>query len=310
MAKSIFDRIGAQADNAVAGLTAARMDYLVRRVAAKGDPEGNGNLVEIPKAFGLWTSKGTFLANAVGDEYRVVQHAEQMQVMDALVAQGKAKLRTVGSLSERTAFAWADLPIITEVRPGDPVQWGLLMTSSHGATANHAFLMAERPACKNVMPRLYKGGVLGLKVTLRHSGDVQQKLHRVSQMLEAALNQVNVEHDMWRQLAGKKISKADALALVRQWTGAEEAAKLGDRDKVAKLEMQAEHVCKLADTSPGSKGDSSLWELLNGMTFFLDHAQARYARSIAAAKRFAASTLDGVQGKKRDLALAMVQAKL
>jgi hypothetical protein len=300
MSKSIFDRIGHATGDTQDGLQRSGMNYLVRRVQLQGD--GGNGAQDVRGAFGLYTSNGTFLKNAVGDEYRVVQHAEQLQLMDRLVEQGKCKMRTVGALSDRTAFAWADLPIVTEVRAGDPVQWGLLMTSSHGATANHAYLMAERIRCTNAMPRLNRGQLAGLKVTLRHSGDVQSKLARVYGMLDAALAQVNVQADVWQRLAERKVTMAEARAIVAEWVEVEKAT---DAQKASKLH-EVEKVLGYAARSPGNVGDSSLWELLNGITYFMDHAQARYAKSVQAAKRFAASSVDGVQAQKRERALELV----
>jgi len=305
--KSIFDRIGHGAQNAQEGLRVAGMDYLVKRVQLQGD--GGNGVQDVRGAFGLFTSKGTFLKNAVGDEYRVVQHAEQMQVVDNLVAQGKCSLRTVGALSERTAFAWADLPIVTEVRPGDPVQWGMLMTSSHGATANHAFLMAERLRCVNMMPRLNRGNFAGVKVTLRHSGDVQHKLSKVQALLNAALAEANVEAALWRNLVERKIDRKDARKVIEQWLGVEEAREANNDRKVADLLSDATLIEKCVEFSPGNTGDSSLWELLNGMTYFLDHQQQRHKRAVAAAQRFAASAVDGVLAKRRERALDLVKAR-
>jgi hypothetical protein len=294
MRQSVFDRVGSRCGSVPEGLAARGLDYNVEKVALF-----NNHGEQVPATYGLRATKegqGFMLKGSVGVDYRTVQHREALSLASDWVGAGEAKLVSVGSLPNHGAFALLALPKLDVDAEGrDPIQWSVILRSSHGAS-NVAILTSQQIWCLNQLPRLSKGAGT---VRLRHSGNVEDKLAQMSQVLRQGVSLMEEEAFTWRELRNRRMSQADMTEVLENWIG-KPRPEATERQKENFREIRGQVLLR------NTLNEGTAMGALDRITSYLDHARARYTRSKEMAQALAASSLDGETERLRRRGLELV----
>ena len=293
---SIFNRASKSVTSLREGLRECNLDYLAKKVPAYARNTA-GELVEAPETFLLATSQGRVLKGSVGADYRVAQHRDVLDIADSLQDAGVARVARIGAYGANGVFAVLSLPGVTEVAVGDNVAANVILVSRHGIGSNFGLVVRERLYCSNQIPSLL---AKGRAFRFQHSGDISAKLAFATAKISVAADATREESEIWRRLAGTRVTLIEARALIAKWVAPE-----GDIDAVRGGRAVAATVEGLFDHGTGNHG-ATHWDVLNGITEYLDHSRARYARSAASAQRLVQSSLEGDTGEKRERALRLL----
>ena len=213
-----------------------------------------------------------------GVDPQVIQNVAMFDFLDALTAgeDKVARWESAGSLRNgRNVWALLNLPD-SEIVVGkdDRLLPYLLVTNAHdGSAACRVIPTTVRVVCMNTLQAAIAGEFRDLTVTIRHTGDVTNKIAEAKLMLAQAGAMFGAFEKVANELATKPVARKDFDALVEELfpTPAEDATDAVKTRMENKRELLAAAVVE--ERKLLAAPDMTAWTLLNGVTRFVDHAQ-------------------------------------
>ena len=271
----------------------------------------------IPDRWAVVRNKDNSVLGVVGPEYQVIQNVEMFNFLDALTT-GEDKVaqwESAGALRGGRRV-WALLNLVESeiiVGKGDRVLPYLLVHNAHdGSGACKVQPVTVRVVCMNTLEAAIAGTFRELTVTIRHTGDVKNKLAAAKLVLAQAGEMFGAFGRVANELAEVEVKKESFEELVNdlfplpEGEDASKAAitKVGQARDIFGLALR-EEVKLLA--APGA--GFSYWTLLNSVTRYTDHArkvQVGKGREAGEA-RFEATMLGGGAAFKRLAAARIIE---
>lgn len=124
----------------------------------------------------------------VGTRYAPLQNVDAFKFMDSLVQGKHAMYHTAGSLcGGKKVWMLAKLPDVVKVKGKDITEKYLLLTNQHnGDGAARVFFTPVRVVCANTLGMALKGFTRHEGYSIRHTGDIEQKIKAAQQVLGLA----------------------------------------------------------------------------------------------------------------------------
>ena len=234
--------------------------------------------IHVADQFAVIRNMDNAVLGVVGPAYQVIQNVEMFDFLDALTTgeDRVAKWASAGSLrGGRNVWALLDLPD-SEIVVGkeDRLLPYLLITNAHdGSAACRVIPTTVRVVCMNTLQAAIAGEFRDLTVTIRHTGDVTNKIAEAKLMLAQAGAMFGAFEKVANELATKPVARKDFDALVEELfpTPAEDATDAVKTRMENKRELLAAAVVE--ERKLLAAPDMTAWTLLNGVTRFVDHAQ-------------------------------------
>jgi len=240
----------------------------------------------------------------VGRAYAPVDNATAMEFFDKLVRRAGATFTRAGALAggERV-FAFARLPIPTEVTPGDTVEKTLLLVSSHnGSRALTICVSPIRVACQNQISLAIRRG---WGVTIKHTaGGANLHAVEMDKIVDRIHRRYTRAAEVMKQLAATKIDKWQFEQFVRTLlpaTPQDLESRPGLRAKRETLSYLFEHG-RGAELSRGT-----LWGAVNAAVECQDYQYATRRRGNSIQSAILG---DGARLKERAWEIATQMAKV
>lgn len=248
-------------------------------------PEGPVESVrweEIPEALAnVRSDTGMYLGN-VSPQYVVVQNREAFAFMDALVEEGRIRWETAFSLNGgKKVICTAKLPRIDTVLDGDTLERYVLCGLGHDGTGAINFgLTSTRVVCANTYRiALGEGGIR--EMSIRHTGDLKEKLHEARRILQLANDQFDKYADQSAEMVDRQLTSEQWYEILDilcplpnkndpDWSERRQAAIEETRSNIDLL-YQIGDRCNL----PGM--ESTAWAAFNAVTEHIDHLPRRGA---------------------------------
>ena len=201
----------------------------------------------------------------VGKGYEPVQNSTAFAFMDTLVQDHKATFEYLYEIDGGSkTIVQARIGDSFEVREGDKVQSYLTMINSfNGTTPFTVYFTPIRLWCANQL-----GGSLKAaqnKVTLRHSKNIMGRAEEAFKILGKANNYFKMFKDKSRELAQKAIDSKMVDNFLKDLMGEPESTR---------KENQFEDIINHIESGMGNNG-SSLWDVYNGVTEWVDHSKIK-----------------------------------
>jgi phage/plasmid-like protein (TIGR03299 family) len=240
----------------------------------------------IPGIFAVMREdRGTVFAT-VRSRYEVVQNRDAMEVIDALVSQGLARIETAGALREgadawiAVRFAGADFDRAAQDREDDVVNYYGVITANHNGKAPVRLITTPiRVVCANTL-----GFALGNKnsaiATVRHTKAARVRvIDEATRLWAGAASHATQFSALYRTLRATIITPAqfaaavsDVLAPEPARTASENPREKALRDtlteKAAGMRVQ---LVNLWLQGTGQDGTPTAWAAYNAATEALDH---------------------------------------
>lgn len=203
----------------------------------------------------------------VSSDYKAIQNREAFSFFDAIVGEGEAIYETAGAIDDgRQVFILAKLPndTVIDVDHADVTNQYLLLASSHdGSKALRMFYTPTRVCCFNTLNMALSHMDLEQTVTIRHSGNLQDKISEAQRILglATAYYQKFGEQANWLARIEAKPELVQTFLLELLPKPEEAGRALKRRDENAGL------VTSLFERERGR----SCWHLYNAAVEFADH---------------------------------------
>lgn len=198
----------------------------------------------------------------VGNRYKAVQPAEVLEFFAELSEKFHFQLETAGSLfGGKKIWALANTKLASSIGSHDDVGlYMLLATSFDGTLSTQARLTTVRVVCNNTL-ELATGDV----------GEVARVWHSSTFDANAVRDQLNVE-GRWldftataERMKTVEVSTAEVTDfLAKLYSVDPDASKLVWERFIGRMQ-------KAIFSAPGADGSNSLWNVLNAVTFDVDH---------------------------------------
>lgn len=244
----------------------------------------NGNLVEgvsVPKTRAIVRQDTRNVIGIVGSRYQPVQNSTAFAFFDTICAQENATYEHVYEIDGgRKLIAQAKVGGFT-VRDGDDIEkYVTLINSFDGSSPVLAYFTTTRLWCQNQLTASLRNATN--KVAIRHTGDMDARLHEASIVMAKSTKFFDVFAEKCKFLANKAADKALVDAFLDE--------VIGETDKEAKTKKRENNknaIISLFESGLGNNG-SSMWDLVNGVTEWVDHRRSdndekRMASAIAGA---------------------------
>lgn len=249
--------------------------------SASGQPPGNRlvNPIHVVDQHAVVRNMDNTVLGVVGPAYQVIQNVAMFDFLDALTTgeDKVAKWESAGSLrGGRNVWALLNLPD-SEITVGkdDRLLPYLLITNAHdGSAACRVIPTTVRVVCMNTLAAAIAGEFRDLTVSIRHTGDVANKIAEAKLMLAQAATMFGAFEQVANELAAKVVDRSTFDALVETLfpapaEDATDAVKTRVENQRALLANAVVEERKLL-----TAGDAmSYWTVLNGVTRFVDHGQ-------------------------------------
>lgn len=260
----------------------------------------------------------TILA-VVSSRYRPIQNSQAAELVDAVVAEGRAVIEVAGALREgRQCWMLAKLPADEfEVVPGDGVVPYILAAWGHDG--KHGVVLKTTPirvVCANTLAAagLGAGSWSGAApVYLRHCGQVSVRIEEARRALGLVRRQVESTAAAYRALASHQLTESAARDYFRKIFP--EPARQDDEDGDAFLDRYTrwqEHqglLLKLFERGTGNQlagVRGTAWAAYNAVTEWADHFYPRVKSGAVSTHRLQSSLLGPVaELKQQALATAL-----
>lgn len=214
----------------------------------------------------------------VGKDYKVIQHQEGFQTIDALMrtADG-AHYETAGVLgSGERVWALADLGHAVKI--GDDVQKGfLLFSTGHDGSMAHTYrICLERVVCENTL-MVALSEKTKAKLTVRHTKNADNKLRDMKAALESIGDDMARVEDRLNFLAGRKMNReAFTSILDRLFPKRKDETTGEEKDTTRRTNILAD-VLKCYESNDGNafpEQRGTAYNLLNAVTEYTDHLRS------------------------------------
>ena len=236
--------------------------------------------VQVPGYRGIKRSDTGDVLSVVTAQYRPLQNAQAMEVVDALIAEGQAVVEVAGSIREgRLCWALAQLPgeytVIGDdaVRPYFLLAWG--HDGKHGVAGKLTFV---RVVCDNTLTAALGGRwSQHASIYFRHHGDLSIRLADARAALGLVRRQVEETVQAYQQLAATPLESATVTRYFAELfpltVEPSETGELADKRRGDWESLHGELIRLYAqgagNDAPGAR--RTAWAAYNAVTEYLDH---------------------------------------
>lgn len=248
----------------------AKLDWSVMMVQAMAYIPGPRNNYQMADDFrAIVRTDNRRVLGYVTDDYEPVQNSEAFDFLDNLNADRIVKYESAGSLrGGRKVWVLARTNTIYEVVPGDAVQPYILFTTSHDGSSSLRILPTTvRVVCANTLRIAL--GVHGAGFTVRHDGNVVEKLATIRDILKASNLKIEGRMAEAQRLAHTKLTKDAFQEFV------DEVLPIPEKAKRPALRLQArEQVAWNFYSNPRQQLpgiERSAWAAYNAVSEMADH---------------------------------------
>jgi len=250
--------------------------------------------ITVPTHKAIVRSDNQKVIGVVGKKYEPVQNSTAFAFMDTLVDEHKAKYEYLYEIEGgKKLIVQAKVDNDFEVRKGDSISTYITMINSFdGSTPFRAYFTPIRMWCSNQLRASLKNATES--VSVRHTTNVMAKAEEAFQILCTATEYFEMFKEKSRILAQKSV---DAQMVDNFLKGV-----LGEAESTKK-KNQYEEVTKSFESGMGNNG-SSVWDLYNGLTEWVDHHRVKNDE-----KRLANSLVGSgsiMKAKAWDVAMSLV----
>lgn len=212
--------------------------------------------------------------SVVSDDYKVIQNRDLFDFIDPLIASGEAVFRTAGVIGNgERVWALAKLTDTIDAREGDPLEFYFLLTAAHdGKRSADIALTTVRTVCENTL----EAGLAGAarRFTVRHAGDVKAKMKQATQLMGITRASIaEVTKQVYALVSAKATpEKVESFLLGVFPTPTPKKDERPDAygARLGKTIALRRRANELASVGAGN-GFGSLYDLVNGVTDFVDH---------------------------------------
>ena len=157
------------------------------------------------------------ILGVVGKQYKPLQNSEAFEFFNPFLESGLVEFETAGSLRDGKRI-WALAKIKgdpMEIAPNDFIEQYILLSNGHdGKTAVRAGFCPTRVVCANTLAMAHDNDASQL-IRIRHSGNVQDNLTKVSEIMNIASQQFEATAKQYKMLATKQINQDDLAKFVK-----------------------------------------------------------------------------------------------
>lgn len=251
-------------------LEAAGLDWTVEPIPAYA--EIAGEKVEIGRS-ALVRSTDNSILDVITDDWEPCQNIEAFEFFNQFIAAGDMEMHTAGSLKDgQIVWALAKVNDSFELPGEDRVDAYLHFTNPHkyGKSIDIRFTPI-RVVCNNTLTlSLSMKSNNMLKVSHRNKFDPEA----AKKALGIARDKLDTYEEMARFLSTKRYTNETAEEYFKRIF----PMLTNDEDKKDELSRNAKEAMVIKDTQPGAdKGEGSMWQLFNTVTFMTDHVIGRNA---------------------------------
>lgn len=235
------------------------------------------------------TDTGDVLS-VVSDKYRVIAPSRIFEAVEPI------RRLTGGEWADARAFKGGQIIAGTlkltnrtfEARPGDPIVPNIVFLGGFsGNLGVRYFLSTLRLYCINVLARLLRSGAKSISV--RHAGDVEQRMVRAGETVEEIVRDIEVLKEQIRLLTNTPATASVVSAIIgsvlpepqapagSRGEGYYRLAQKFENDHAAWSE-KVETILTLADKRETGNGLNTAWDVVNGITEYVDHTRSKQGR--------------------------------
>ncbi len=175
-----------EAQTAEAAIGLAGLDWQIQRRPLQL-PDGQQVTDKVANVRSALDGTDIYLGT-VGVNYKAIQNVEAFGFMDELIGKGDAVFETAGAIKDgRRVWMLARLPENLHVTSEDQVRKYLLLANAHdGSMACRVFFTPVRVVCNNTLNAALNRARGADGITIRHSGNVKDKLEEARRILSLA----------------------------------------------------------------------------------------------------------------------------
>lgn len=248
-------------------MKAAGLNWTVRKQDMYLD-----NGIKIPGRQALVRSTDSSILDIVGKDWNPVQNEDAFEFFSEYVLAGDMEMNTAGSLFNGTKiWALAKVKESFDVLPGDQVDSYLLFSNPHkyGSSIDVRFTPI-RVVCNNTLSMSLAGSSKNA-VKVNHRNEFNPDL--VKDQLGIAHNKFAQYKEVAQFLASKKFS---VDAMIEFYSDVFPHASRKKPTKVEELSKPAKGCYEVLETQPGAEhAAGSFWQLVNSLTYYVDHQAGR-----------------------------------
>lgn len=259
--------LGTQVEEAPTSADALRMAGLDWNVVQHNIQVCGGTKINHYKA-NIRDSDGSVLG-VVSDRYKIVQNAEAFEFTNSLIG-GEVRYETAGSLNGgRKIWLLARLPE-TEI-VGDKTEPYLCFTNAHdGSGAIRVCMTPIRVVCNNTLNLAL--GTARRAWSVRHTGDMQSKMHEAQACLEMASAYMDELGQTADRLANTTVPQDKLREILDEMFPTNEDSTDRERQNIQKLKHEY-MVCYFAPDILRFRGTA--WGAVNAMSDMISHNAPR-----------------------------------
>ena len=167
-----------------------------------------GEIITSDTSFFTYRTDTNFvLGDRLGKSYEVVQNAEALGVVDALVSDGGLVVETAGSLRDGcTVFMCLRMPEDIQVGGSDTVKQYLIIATGHdGNTPILAYFSNVRVVCNNTLQMSFRDATK--KHSIRHTRSASDKLNEALRLMGLATKNQKIVAEQYNRMAEVKMQQ-------------------------------------------------------------------------------------------------------
>jgi phage/plasmid-like protein (TIGR03299 family) len=239
---------------------------------------GTRKKITVPDRFAMVRRDTQAVLGVVGAGYTEVQNDKAFAFFDHALGEGAAVIETVGALGKgERIFAMAKCPKTVEVKPGDPVESYLLLTSTHDGTGAIKVLFTPvRVVCQNTLSAALRRS--RNVISVKHTLNVNEGLKKAKELLTKSADYWTRATDAYKAMAAQEMNPSQVKEFLQKlFPGKrlldEDGNPVGEDDPATRTKNMRENIERLFDgQATGSElAGKTKWGMFNAVTHFIDH---------------------------------------
>ena len=252
------------------------------------------NLTRMPgkkMTFRLDAEEKAVPLGVVGEDFKVVQNAEAFDFMDGLIGDGAAAYETAGALHQgRRVWMLCRIPgdiVVGDER--DVTRKYLLLANGHdGSMALKVFFTPIRVVCANTLAAAFQHKEKNAGVSIRHSGDVKDKVKEAREVLGLAVQHYDDLGRTFNRFVKEAITKDDAREYFQRVLPATK-----DKEASTRVENARDAMLQGFERGRGAEiAGRTVWGAYNAVAEYATHTRhetrSRASKADASDRRFEA----------------------
>ena len=262
---------------AAEAIEAARLDWTVETrpvYTSQLLTTGETSLMTIPNKKAIVRTDTDEVFAIMSDGYEPVQNMDNLNLLDAVVAQGEAVYHTAGSLfGGRKIWLLSKLPQDIVISDMDKIEQYILLSSSHdGSAALRMQFTPIRVVCANTLSfalRDTKGAFYA-----KHTRNVMHKASEAREVLGLAKEYYDLFASQVDRLVNTRMTIIEVQDYLQKLYSFKEDVKYGDQDH--RIIKQYEGTLDVLNHPTNRTGgmEGTKWAAYNAVTYYIDHERA------------------------------------